>query len=338
VVKFQQILRRLVRHGAINPIAASIGEAAFVVASGEFAEWKRCATKIHRDLAPFQKEPVEKIALMNYVSMCGLAQQIGADPLRLAVDGTTFSTALYEWAHSGFPHFSLTDDFFHAVSQTDFGDPTDEPMHVPFHVFTVSFPPSAEIGTSRFFVCRTARLLSETDAQWLGHRLMLVTPDPSFYDWPDTTTRKEFLSGIARPRVDERVYRKTSEEEDEQLRNARQLLGNFLTYIEASGPLPTVPRVHGAAPLPVELVHPIQRNYVVGRPVRLDSRIREVLQHDRDGGARWKLAQRFVVRGHWRNQVYGEGRSLRKRLWIEPHWRGPDNLQQALERTYEVAL
>ena len=32
---------------------------------------------------------------------------------------------------------------------------------------------------------------------------------------------------------------------------------------------------------------------------------------------------RFIVRGHWRNQPHGEKMALRKRMWIQPHWKGP---------------
>lgn len=37
------------------------------------------------------------------------------------------------------------------------------------------------------------------------------------------------------------------------------------------------------------------------------------------------VSVRFPVRGFWRDQPYGEGRALRKRRWIEPHWRGPED-------------
>lgn len=41
-----------------------------------------------------------------------------------------------------------------------------------------------------------------------------------------------------------------------------------------------------------------------------------------DGGRRYK--HRWVVSGHWRNQPYGPGRSLRRKQWISAHVRGPD--------------
>lgn len=34
---------------------------------------------------------------------------------------------------------------------------------------------------------------------------------------------------------------------------------------------------------------------------------------------------RYPVRGHWRNQAYGPGRALRRRIWIADQWRGPED-------------
>ncbi|MFF5808260.1 hypothetical protein [Streptomyces sp. NPDC012746] len=33
---------------------------------------------------------------------------------------------------------------------------------------------------------------------------------------------------------------------------------------------------------------------------------------------------RWVVRGHWRNHAYGTRQTLRQRIWISPHLKGPD--------------
>jgi hypothetical protein len=40
-------------------------------------------------------------------------------------------------------------------------------------------------------------------------------------------------------------------------------------------------------------------------------------------GRRWKV--RTLVRGHYRWQAHGPGRSLRKRIWIRPHYAGPQH-------------
>lgn len=36
------------------------------------------------------------------------------------------------------------------------------------------------------------------------------------------------------------------------------------------------------------------------------------------------VSRRVLVMGHYRNQAHGPGRTLRKLMWIEPFWRGPD--------------
>lgn len=41
------------------------------------------------------------------------------------------------------------------------------------------------------------------------------------------------------------------------------------------------------------------------------------------GGRHRSPAYRFIVSGFWRNQPYGEGRRLRKRIWVAPYVRGP---------------
>lgn len=38
-----------------------------------------------------------------------------------------------------------------------------------------------------------------------------------------------------------------------------------------------------------------------------------------------QLTHRFVVRGHWRNQAYGTDRALRRRTYILPYVKGPEN-------------
>lgn len=40
----------------------------------------------------------------------------------------------------------------------------------------------------------------------------------------------------------------------------------------------------------------------------------------------------FLVRGHWRQQAHGPGHSLRKPIWIEPFWKGPEEARVLLRQ------
>jgi len=44
------------------------------------------------------------------------------------------------------------------------------------------------------------------------------------------------------------------------------------------------------------------------------------------------LTVRTLVSGHWKRQVHGEGRSLRKWIFIEPFWRGPETAPESNPR------
>jgi hypothetical protein len=47
------------------------------------------------------------------------------------------------------------------------------------------------------------------------------------------------------------------------------------------------------------------------------------------------IDKRFVVRGHWKMQSYGEKHSLRKSMWIKPYWKGPE-LAEIINKPYKV--
>lgn len=322
-------------------------EAALDVAKGRDSVWKQHARGI---LETHKGLHVDDVVAKLCLKVAALSRVTGVSPEQLAAETVAFNAALYAWGRDGFPHFSLTPDFFHAVTNTDFGDPTDEPLYMPFDSFTVSFPPTPEfLGASKMFVYKLPRVMvvplvegaeSTFQVEWGLYRVTLLTADPVFTQWTVGMTRRQLVdeeSVLSRTPADPGA-RPAEAHETPVLAKVRALLANVLSYVENAGPLPTVPRAKGAAPVAVELTHPQQRIYDVGRTVKLDARIRDAMTHSGGNKAAWQVAQRFIVRGHWRNQAHGEGRMLRKRLWIEPHWKGGENVKEVLERNYEVSL
>jgi len=53
-------------------------------------------------------------------------------------------------------------------------------------------------------------------------------------------------------------------------------------------------------------------------------RIKGVSREPGETHVEWR--HRWVVRGHWRWQPYGVGRTERRRIWVAPHIRGPEGL------------
>lgn len=73
---------------------------------------------------------------------------------------------------------------------------------------------------------------------------------------------------------------------------------------------------------------PLTTEYVLAPdvPVKFDctEAVGAFLRGERKGPPRFQ----WIVRGHWRNQVHGPGRTGRKRIWIQPYWKGPEDARR----------
>jgi hypothetical protein len=69
---------------------------------------------------------------------------------------------------------------------------------------------------------------------------------------------------------------------------------------------------------------PTARVFQITEPVTIDlvSTVREMQTHQGKGRL---LAIQSLVRGHYKRQVCGTGRTDRKIVFIEPYWRGPED-------------
>lgn len=73
--------------------------------------------------------------------------------------------------------------------------------------------------------------------------------------------------------------------------------------------------------------------FMLMAPVQVDLRdaLKAVQRGEKHKGG--KLTVQFLVRGHPKNQAYGPNMSLRKRIWIQPFWKGPEE-SRVLLRNY----
>ncbi len=79
----------------------------------------------------------------------------------------------------------------------------------------------------------------------------------------------------------------------------------------------------------------LQARFVLGNPVSVDARL--ALQEYVDGGSGSALTVQFLVRGHARMQPHGPKSSLRKKIWIEPFWKGPEDTRVLL-RSHQMGV
>lgn len=73
--------------------------------------------------------------------------------------------------------------------------------------------------------------------------------------------------------------------------------------------------------------------YHLGGTVAID--LRDEVIAICSGRAGHRPTVQFLVRGHWRNQATGPRHSERKRIWIEPFWKGPEEARVLL-RTHRI--
>lgn len=65
------------------------------------------------------------------------------------------------------------------------------------------------------------------------------------------------------------------------------------------------------------------RVFVNTKPITVD--VRPALRAFLGGHGGGPPTKQVLVRGHWKRQPYGPRHSLRKRIWLEPFWRGPED-------------
>lgn len=92
------------------------------------------------------------------------------------------------------------------------------------------------------------------------------------------------------------------------------------TWIMMQQPTVAAPRAVNGAADSSRLMRQLPRRVTV-----IDLRpMRNVhVDHDPDHPGR-VYAHRWIVRGHWRDQAHGPGRTERKRIWVPSHTKGPD--------------
>jgi hypothetical protein len=337
------------------------------VGSPEHKEFAAMARQWQAERSPEEMTFAVMGILLKAFEAKGIHDDMAISTMR---DMSPFIVGSAWWAELGFPSVTLTHDFYRAIAVTDFGEVGDDPLLLPFPAFVVRLPESLrgkDASTPLFcYPVPTQRVPSPAD----GSRLplfseernrairpdevsfdvtrMTLTPEPdedamtraSYTQWTNGVPYNIFLTGRveaidALDPLEARVTSAMGQSFDPELtKRARRVIANTMLYINSNGGLPPEKKV--GADVPVEREHKTEPRFRVGRPIKLGAKLKAAIREGLSGGASWKLESRFVVRGHWRNQAYGPEHSLRRKQWIEPYWKGPEDVGEALERTFEV--
>ncbi len=104
---------------------------------------------------------------------------------------------------------------------------------------------------------------------------------------------------------------------------SRLIIGVCLAFSNQDTPVKKLGKGHHQEHQRRLSAEPLSRTFQIGAPLKLDCR--EAVRDYLEGRKSSKLSVQSLVRGHWKRQPYGPKAALRKWIWREPYWRGPED-------------
>lgn len=252
------------------------------------------------------------------------------------------------WLDSGLPVFDLTHSLAAALILTDPSDVFTEEVQAPFPTFAIRMPgdfwhlkdnqgqtrpiiyslvhtwmaqrdPDRQDVEKRLVTRMIGRGENNIDITQIWEILPPPTPGKTVGEWlklevPEVEDAPQ--EGITRTGVDKIA-----------LMALRRLYVNLCLYVNEHGRGERQSFGKSKRKGKSELAKPLSPDiWILGRQIKLDSNLIKSAKAwtTAQAGDRndWKVSKRFTVRGHWRQQSHGPERSLRKRIWIQPFWKG----------------
>jgi hypothetical protein len=298
--------------------------------------------RVSDNLTDFQKE-----LMLN-----PLTKHLLQGPEEVVRDSLISTHTYLSWNACGRPVFRLTPALIASLLLTDPKDVEPEYVRPPFPTFAVEIPVGfwetenyngTVVPVRTVWVHNNTSMIQKTkvsfeEAATTPHRKLVAFAlcgrgvslhdtveqhpliDTTMEDWLTKSTGTKFMA-----------FNLPQTKEDFHVRLAmRRLYVNLCLYVNERGRgqrmNPDLPkRKQKSRRKKEEKIRP--DTWVLGKEINLDKDLVESAKDwVRDKGGQqnqWKIRKRSVTRGHWRNQAHGPGRSMRKKIWIAPFWRGP---------------
>lgn len=241
------------------------------------------------------------------------------------------------WVDQGAPRVLLDDQLAASLMATDVGLDSIPFIKPPWKAFMIEIPPGL--------------LDHEVEQETRSFRRILVhfasyASGPQWFYWAmDEESTEDFEEpGIfAKATTEQMILKEWDEAEegvDDQISRISDLIGRLILSLclALSDPTTTTLREQKRSKgrgnrfrTPYSV--PDTRNFIVGRPITVDCRpaIRDYVEgRNKKKGS---ISVQLLVRGHWKHQVHGVGRALRKLIHIEPYWKGPEEAKILLRAT-----
>lgn len=245
--------------------------------------------------------------------------------------------ALSQWAYGGMPVIELAAPLAAAFCLTEYDAVEPGDCRWPFPTFLVAIRGESPLevvvddASGRKLASKLIWLHSWEDADARPAEMVLIEADEP-YQMPDHTAVHE-LTKVLAARDPVAWFRGVPDPDvltsvdAASLRNAKRILMGLSLWLRerALGQPRGHARPRTKAERRLSSAGGLPQVWEVGREVPLVQSLIDAARARGERGERaaWRLKKRFIVRGHWKRQPHGPGRSERRLQFIAPYWKGP---------------
>lgn len=242
---------------------------------------------------------------------------------------------LCQWARYGFNVFNTTHSLTAALLLTQPSQITTENWRPPFDAFIICIPDDfiAIRGGNKTQWCRYVRVSTYIN----GSSHIMVCGNSPEINGEDRAVEigvqdqtDHFLSAIDGNTA--RAGDRLDAEDPTSLGLLKRLTVNFVSWMNATDGLNRHRPETRATNKNKENRDSKKRPtvWLIGKEVKISRELRDAakdqaLAANGNPHPEWKVKFRHVVRGHMKEQAHGSRMTLRKTVWIEPYWRGPED-------------
>lgn len=260
---------------------------------------------------------------------------------------------LVRWNKFGMPVFQITQDLLAGLALTDPSNVPVEEVQLPFPTFIIDLPSGfweLENDDAVYGGGRLATLSRSKKGESSDIAFITVSTMRSFIDGSDneendlisisSTSRAGInmwdrlgwppegetigtwpLLGIQN--LDERYKWGMVKDQERAMQVCiRQLIINLSLYIQGHGRGERVSAVKKGGKKRKKQSK-ISNTWIIGRNIKVGPEVVSAAKAAGVAKKGWKVKVRSIVRGHFKSQPHGEGRALRKRIFVKPYPRGP---------------
>jgi len=232
------------------------------------------------------------------------------------------------WYDQGLPVVTLGHKYSAALMATSISKEVGDYVKPPWKAFLIHLPAgllsTASLRGSTGITRVVVHYVQNSDGSHVWNWSAFGSTDPTtLYSYGNNLER--LLSDDQLETNDGPVFLELTESDERvSMLIGRLIVGVCLGFSDPNNVKPQGPRARSYPHTQVRKhKEPTTRTFILGGAVKVDCRqaVREYVA----GTTTHKLSVQVLVRGHWRAQVHGVKRSLRKVIWIEPFWRGPED-------------